>query len=83
MRVAMLSTIDNPYDPFDNFREWFAFDEMKGYHTTSYLGRLIHSSFEMSETDQALQVEFAVDEAVEENILGIYIKLVREVPDPE
>lgn len=33
MRFA-LTTFDNPYDPFEQFTQWFMFDEEKGYHTT-------------------------------------------------
>ena len=39
MRFA-LTTFDNPYDPFEQFTQWFMFDEEKGYHTTAYLGRI-------------------------------------------
>ena len=36
----MISTSDNPYNPFTNFHEWFVYDETKGYHTCSLLARL-------------------------------------------
>ena len=29
MRFA-LTTFDNPYDPFEQFTQWFMFDEEKG-----------------------------------------------------
>jgi len=28
---CMLTTFDNPYNPFDEFTSWFMFDEEKGY----------------------------------------------------
>ena len=37
---CMLTTVDNPFDPFEQFTSWFMFDEEKGYHTCSYLGRI-------------------------------------------
>lgn len=34
----MLTTVDNPWNPFTHFREWYVYDIMHGYHTLSYLG---------------------------------------------
>ena len=31
MAKCAITTTDNPYDPFEQFAEWFAFDEEKGY----------------------------------------------------
>jgi len=77
----MLSTIDNPYNPFDEYRRWYEFDTRAGYHTASFLARITFNSYEMSEADQALAVEQAVDEAVFENLPGNYIKILREVDE--
>lgn len=74
----MLSTTDNPWNPFTDFDEWFGFDTRAGYHTLSYLARVIATSNELSEADQALATETAIDEIVRENVLGIY----RKVPKP-
>ena len=43
----MLTTIDNPFNPFDQFDEWFAYDVSKGYHTCSYLARIAKTSDEI------------------------------------
>ena len=76
MKDVMLTTIDNPFDPFTHFDEWKAFDEAKGYNSCSYLARIVKSSDELSETDEALAIEYAIDEIVRLNILGIYRKVV-------
>lgn len=79
MTQSMLTTIDNPFDPFTQFDEWFAFDESKGYHSCSYLARIAKTSDELSEADEEKAIELAVDEIVKLNILGIYKKVTREV----
>lgn len=32
-----LTTFDNPYNPFEQFSDWFLFDVEKGYNTCAYL----------------------------------------------
>ena len=76
MKEIMLTTIDNPFDPFSQFDEWKSFDEGKGYFTCSYLARIAKVSDELSETDEALEIERAIDEIVKINVLGIYCKAV-------
>jgi hypothetical protein len=76
---SMVTTIDNPYDPFTEFREWYLFDETHGYHTSALVGRLTFSSDELSDKDQRQAVEIAVNEIVSENISGMFIKVTREV----
>lgn len=78
MKDMMLTTIDNPYNPFTHFDEWRAYDVEKGYFTCEYLARIVKTSDELSETDQLLAIEQAIDEIVELNILGLYKKLVEE-----
>lgn len=80
-REVMITTSDNPFDPFDEFRQWYAFDEANGYHTTALLGRLTFSSHELSELDQQQELELAIDEMIKFNITGKYVKVEREVKD--
>lgn len=75
MAESMITTTDNPYDPFDQFDEWLAFDTIKGYYTLPLLGRVVRTSGELSEADQSLAIEQAIDEIVKENVLGIYKKV--------
>jgi len=72
MQEHMLTTIDNPYDPFTEYDEWYAFDESHGYRTTSFLARVVKTSNELSDADQSLALELAIEEIVTENISGMY-----------
>jgi hypothetical protein len=49
----MLTTADNPYDPFTHWPEWYAFDISHGYDTSGYLARVLVSSDELSQADQS------------------------------
>jgi len=75
MAEHMLTTIDNPYDPFSQWDEWFAWDANAGYHTPSYLARVVRTSDDLSEADQSLAIEEAIDEICELNPLGLYRKV--------
>ncbi len=78
MKQSMLTTTDNPYDPFDQYDEWYAYDTRVGHHTAGFLARIVVMSDEISELDQSLAIEFAIDEIVSENINGLYKKVTRE-----
>lgn len=75
----MLTTVDNPFDPFVQWREWYAWDEAAGYHTTSFLARIVVTSDDLSEVDQDIALEDGIDEIIEENVSGVYRKVTREV----
>lgn len=76
-----LTTIDNPHDPFDDYLAWFAYDTASGYHTPDFLARIVQGSDQLSDVDQELANELAIDEIVRENVLGIYKKVSREVEE--
>lgn len=81
MATAMLTTVDNPYNPFIQFDEWRAFDEAKGYYTCEYLARIAKTSHELSDADYDLAVEEAINEIIYFNVLGIYQKVTKETFD--
>ena len=70
-----LTTIDNPFDPFKQFDEWFMFDEEKGYRSTSYLGRIARTSDQLSDEENRIEVERAIDEIIKYDFRGIYKKV--------
>ncbi len=79
MVQSLLTTIDNPYDPFTQFDDWKAFDEQKGYFTCNYLARVADSSNELSDADEILAITTAIDSIVSQNVLGIYKKVTKDV----
>ncbi len=80
--VYMLTTIDNPYSPFTQFREWFTWDEAAGYSTTAFLARVVKTSDELTERDYASAVEEGIDEIIQENVSGMYRKVTKESYPP-
>ena len=81
MATAMLTTVDNPFNPFTHFDEWYQWDEAAGYHTTSFLARIARTSDDLSEADQELAIDLAIDEIVRENVLGLYRKVEKETTE--
>ena len=77
---TMLTTFDNPFDPFDEFISWFLFDVEKGYNTCSKLARIAQSSDEMSTIEDKRETERAIDEIINYDFLNIYKKVTRSTP---
>ena len=77
-RRVNITTIDNPFDPFDDFINWHLFDTEKGYYTSSKLARLSNTTDSMTDIEESEEIERAIDELVRIDPLDIYIKVVRE-----
>jgi hypothetical protein len=75
--VFMLTTVDNPFNPFTEWAEWFAYDEKLGYHTCALLARVTATSDELSDVDQDQTVQQAIDEVVQYNVSGMHRKVSR------
>lgn len=75
---SWLSTSDNPFDPFENFNDWYNFDESKGYHTVEYLARVATPSDDISTREAILAINEAVEEALLLNLTGNRIKVEKE-----
>lgn len=75
---VMITTIDNPFDPFDQFQQWYAYDEaILGHHTYSQIARFTSSSLEMSVYDEAIDLNNAIDRLILNDPLNVYRKLIR------
>ena len=72
-----LTTIDNPFDPFEQFDSWFMFDVEKGYYSCSRLARIARISDDMSSAEVDEEIERAIDEIIKYDFMNIYKKAVR------
>ena len=79
---VMLTTYDNPFNPFEQFSSWFLFDVEKGYNTCSYLGRIVNLSDDLSEQEEAEEVERAIDEIIKYDFMNIYKKVRKQDSTP-
>lgn len=70
--VYMLTTIDNPFSPFTQYDEWYAYDVAQGHHTCSYLARIVKTSDDISLEDELIAIDNAIDEIIKLNINGLY-----------
>lgn len=71
----MLTTIDNPYNPFDNFQSWFLYDCEKGYNSCAYLARIARTSDAFSDVENSQEIERAIDEIIKFDFQNIYKKV--------
>ncbi len=71
----MMSTVDNPFDPFVDFAKWFAYDSQQGYNTCGLLARLAQPSSELSEDLVVSDIEAAIDDFIAIDPLHLFIKL--------
>lgn len=74
----MLTTIDNPYNPFKQFDSWFLFDVEKGYNTCAYLDRIARTSDQLSDTENDEELERAMNEIISNDFMNIYKKVKKE-----
>ena len=74
----MLTTVDNPFDPFDQFDDWINYDMYLGYNSSAYLARIAFTSDQLSDRENEKVIEQAIDEIIKYDPFNLYIKVKRE-----
>ena len=76
-RQIALTTVDNPFDPIEDFISWFRFDEEKGYHSCAYLARIARTSDSLSDEENNEEIERAIDEIIKYDFMTLYQKVIK------
>ena len=79
MSTCMLTTIDNPFDPFEQFTSWLLFDKEKGYNSSERLMRIANISDDMTQKEIDEETERAIDEIIKYDFMNIYVKVKKEL----
>lgn len=79
---CMLTTFDNPYNPFDDFTLWLMYDKEQGYDTCERLARIAKLTDDMSQDEIDAETDRAMDEIIFYDFLNIYKKVWQDV-EPE
>lgn len=72
---CMLTTTDNPYNPFDQFTLWYLFDKEKGYNTCERLARLANITSDMTQKEIDEETDRAMEKLIDIDILNIFVKV--------
>ena len=75
LKEYMLTTVDNPYNPFTQWDLWYNFDEKKGYCSCGYLDRVSATSDGFTDVENTRELNRAIDWIVKNDPLHIYRKV--------
>lgn len=80
----MLTTIDNPFDYFEDFHNWFYFDISKGYYSCGLLARMANLTDDMTQKEKDAEIERAIDTIIALDFRDIYKKVQKttEIIEP-
>lgn len=60
----MITTVDNPYNPFTQRDQWLVYDHAQGYHTNERLASITYLSDVLSEEEVLNEIESSIDELI-------------------
>lgn len=79
--TRMLTTFDNPYNPFVDFTSWYKYDCEMMYNTCGRLARLADINSEMTEREIDAEKEEAMNFIVKYDLEGIFFAGTKEQID--
>lgn len=64
MERYLLTTINNPYDPVEEFEKWDEFDRSHGYYTNARLAKIHQASSSLTDAENQRAINASVDDFV-------------------
>ena len=77
---VMLTTIDNPFNPFTQFDNWLNYDYLNGTDCCGKIARIAKCSEALSDELNDIEIERAMDSIVD-SMPGYFIKLHKSTAD--
>lgn len=73
--ACMLTTIDNPFNPFKEYVKWHLYDETRGHNCASLVAMFANVSDDLTDEENNMEIERAIDQIIASDLTGIYKKI--------
>lgn len=76
MKSYLLTTVDNPYHPIDQYDKWRQFDMERGYYTEQRLAKVAAISHSLTDLENQRNINAAIDDFIRLDELNIWKRIV-------
>jgi hypothetical protein len=75
-KISMLTTVNNPFNPFTEWEKWYQFDIDSGDNCCEYLARVAHIVPSMSEEEEKEAIDLAIETIIEQDPTNMYKRVI-------
>lgn len=76
MKQYLLTTVDNPYHPIDEYDAWRMFDMDHGYYTEQRLAKVAAISYNLTDLENQRNINSAIDDFIRLDEQNLYKRIV-------
>lgn len=77
----MVTTMDNPWNPFTHYHEWLSYDTHHGYRTQEWLAILSRTSTDLRTEEQNELIDAGVQSLLDIDPYGLHVKVYSDEAD--
>lgn len=77
----MLTTIDNPFNPFVDFDRWYGFDITQGHYTCEYIARIAIDGALLTDEERSDEYNRAIQWILDNDVFGLYVRVTKDNAD--